>query len=433
MKNSNKNDLIKKLNSPLDETNYYNPEALIQKTKGIYVWIEGEENPYIDLLMGYSSTNFGHVNDKIVEIVTEAIKSFDNITSFNSLDKIELSKKLIDLLPFPNDRLVYYPVGGTKAVDAAIKLARAHTKKDTILSFVGGFHGYSYAAMSVTDDRFVEKMQFGINTSNKTFDFPDRKNLDASIVSQNILDEIEEYLQKNGDSVAAILFEPIQGAAGFIIPPDGFLTSLVELARKHNIITICDEIQTGVCRTGSFYYINQIKINPDIILLGKSLAGGYYPLSAVIARRELFESVNFNKPGFDSTFANNLLAMNIANRVIDYIHEENIYKKVDETGKAFLSELKKIEKFPFIRDVDGIGMAFSYRVQSPSGNIKDSAKLAKLIRKQSFDNHLIIQTAGVNGNYMKLAPSLLITPKEMKNVFSMFNSTLEEVANIITD
>lgn len=251
--------------------------------------------------------------------------------------------------------------------------------------------------------------------------------------SHNILNEIEEYLQKNGDSVAAILFEPIQGAAGFIIPPEGFLASLVEIAKKYNIVTICDEIQTGVCRTGSFYYINQIKINPDIILLGKSLAGGYYPLSAVIAKRKLFESVDFNKPGFDSTFANNLLALNIANRVIDYIHEENLYKKVAETGELFLSELKKMEKFPFIQDVDGIGMAFSYRVQSLSGSPKESVKLAKLIRKQCFSNHLIIQTAGVHGNYMKLAPSLLVTPQEIRNIFNKFNSTLEEVVDIIAD
>src|SRR4030042_3929503 len=108
MKKINKNQILK-LNSPLDETNYYDPGILITKTKGIYAWAENDDSPYIDLLMGYSSSNFGHVNDSIVRIVTEAISRFDNITSFNSADKIELSQKLIDLLPFPGDHIVYYP------------------------------------------------------------------------------------------------------------------------------------------------------------------------------------------------------------------------------------------------------------------------------------------------------------------------------------
>lgn len=120
---------ILQFNSPIDETNYYDPTKLVKRAKGIYVWMEDEKEPYIDLLMGYSSTNFGHANDDILKIVRNAIEKFDNITSFNSRDKIELTKKLVNLLPHPEGKIIYYPVGGTKAVDAAIKLAIAFTKK----------------------------------------------------------------------------------------------------------------------------------------------------------------------------------------------------------------------------------------------------------------------------------------------------------------
>lgn len=431
MSNLHEKSRILELNSPLDEISYYNPEMLIEKSKGIYLWAEGDSEPYVDLLMGYSSTNFGHVNDQIKRIVIDSVSKFDNITSFNSASKIELTKKLIALLPFPSDSLVYYPVGGTKAIDAAIKLARAFTKKKTIISFNGAFHGYSYAGMSVTDKHFVEKKQFAVPISSKFFDFPDTKSATAQEDSKTVLNKIENYLKKEGDKVAAIIFEPIQGAAGFIIPPDKFLEELIILSKKYNVLSICDEIQTGICRTGTFYYINQIKIDPDIVLLSKSLAGGYYPLSAVIAKRQLFMAVDFNKSGFDSTFANNLLAVEIANGVVDYIKKEDIAKKVVMKGKVFLNELKKIERYGFIKDVGGIGMAFSYRIQAPSNSKIDNAKLAKIIRKIAFLDHLIIQTAGIQGNYMKLAPSFFITQDEMKVVFDRFNGVLTKVNDII--
>lgn len=116
---------IKRFNNPIDETTIYDPLALVVKAKGSKIWIEGEKDPYFDLLMSYCSTNFGHVNE--------------------------------ELLPRSGNKIPYYPVGGTKAIDAAIKLAKAYTKKDTIVAFEGAFHGYSYAAMTITDDRYVEK------------------------------------------------------------------------------------------------------------------------------------------------------------------------------------------------------------------------------------------------------------------------------------
>ena len=419
---------IERFNTPIDETVIYDPLSLVKKAKGSKIWIEGEDEPYLDLIMAYSSTNFGHANDTILGFVKEAAERYDNIIAFNSISKIELSRKLIDLLPNPGNKIPYFPVGGTKAIEAAVKMAKAYTKKDTVIAFSGAFHGYSYVAMTFTDDDYIEKSQFGTYPGKvKKFPFPHRLSANTEEIAKEILEDIESYLKLNQNEVAAILFEPIQGAAGFIIPPDNFLRDLILLAKKYNVVTICDEIQTGIGRAGTFYYINQLNIDPDIVLLGKSLAGGYYPLSAVIANKELYDAVDEKHPGFDSTFATNLFGIYIANRVIDYIKEKDILTAVQRTGKTVSSKLGLIIKdFSFIKDFDSIGMAYGFRVEAPSGKIEGSSALAKRIKEEAFRNHLIIQTAGTDGDHIKLSPNFFISEAEirfvLKKLTQLFNS-----------
>jgi 4-aminobutyrate aminotransferase/(S)-3-amino-2-methylpropionate transaminase len=420
---------IERFNTPIDETVIYDPFSLVKTAKGSKIWIEGDEEPYIDLLMAYSSTNFGHANDDILGFVKEAAERFDNVIAFNSASKIELSRKLVELLPNPGNKIPYFPVGGTKAIEAAVKMAKAYTKKDTIVVFSGAFHGYSYVAMTFTDDNYIEKSQFGTYPGKvKRFPFPHKLSVNAEEIARKILEDMESYLKLNHNDVAAILFEPIQGAAGFIIPPDKFLRDLVALAKKYDVITICDEIQTGIGRTGTFYYINQLNIDPDIVLLGKSLAGGYYPLSAVIANRELHDAVDAKHSGFDSTFATNLFGIYIANRVVDYIKEKDILTTVQKTGKTISSHMElTIKDYSFIKDFDSIGMAYGFRVEAPSGKIEGSSALAKRIKKEAFKNHLIIQTAGTNGDHMKMSPNFFISEDEIR----FFLKKLNKLFNII--
>lgn len=423
-------DDIKRYNTPVDETIIYDPLAIVIKAKGSQIWMKGKKEPYLDLIMSYSSTNFGHTNKEILRYVKDAAEKVDNIIGFNSASKVELCKKLVELLPRPGNKIPYFPVGGTKAIDAAIKLAKAYTKKDTIIAFSGAFHGYSYSGISVTDDRFVEKSQFGSLPGKVVqFPFPHRLGKNAEEIADNILDTINTYLDKNYKHIAAIIFEPIQGAAGFLIPPKKFLPTLIKIAKKHHVITICDEIQTGVCRTGTFYYINQLDIDPDIVLLSKSLAGGFYPLSAVIANKEIYDAVDTSHSGFDSTFGTNLFGIEIANNVITYIKKNRISEIVNKTGKYFHSEFKQlINKFEFIRDYDHVGMAYGYRVEAKSGDINDSSKLAKHIRREAFANHLIIQTAGIHGDHMKIAPNFFISKSEVHIVMQKFKKIFQNIA-----
>lgn len=207
------------------------------------------------------------------------------------------------------------------------------------------------------------------------------------------------------------------------------MPGLIKIAKKYHVVTICDEIQTGVCRTGTFYYINQLGIDPDIVLLSKSLAGGYYPLSAVIANREIHEAVDTSHSGFDSTFGTNLFGIEIANNVISYIKKNKIPEIVNKTGEYFHSEFKQLtNNFEFIKDYDHIGMAYGYRVEAKSGDVKNSAILAKHIRREAFINHLIVQTAGVHGDHMKIAPNFFITKAEIHAVMQKVKKIFQKIA-----
>lgn len=396
----------------IDETNLYDPTFFLKKSKESFIWFEGNEAPYIDFIMGYSSTNFGHCNKKIEAIVKSAIKKYDNIPAFYPVEKRSLDEKLIRKLNIKNESYkTYYTVGGAKAIDAAIKLIRAATKRDLIITFNGDFHGYSYGAMLLTDNSFISKEQFGeLPGQVIRFNFPNKHEVNSEKLSNDIIGQIYSFVVKNHLDVAGIIVEPIQGAAGFVCPPESFLISLQNISDKFKIPLVCDEIQTGIGRTGSFFYINQVGISPDVILLSKSLAGGYYPLSVVIAKEKLFNSINKEKSGFDSTFSNNCLGIAIADKVVDILDDELI-ENIKKKGVHLHQRLKKLKDLcPIVKAINVVGLACSVLI-AYDDDPSLSRKMAEEIKQHAFENHLIIQTAGTKGNYLKISPSFLISKK----------------------
>lgn len=415
----------------VDETLLYDPLLVIDRTRDSYIWARGDSQPYVDLLMGYSSTNFGHANKTIVKFVKEAICRYDNLPSFNSREKIDLSKKLVLRLPYKRNCQVYFTVGGAESVETAIKMARTFTKKNKIISFKGGFHGYSVGSISVTDGAFANKRLYGtLPKVSKSFEYPNSLYDTSLHASSIILDKIDNYLKRNGDKVAAIIFEPIQGAAGFIMPPKEFLLDLGKIATKYSVLTICDEIQTGIGRTGSFYYINQLNTKPDIVLLGKSLAGGYYPLGAVIAEAKLFKSMPPLRSRLDATFSNNFLGIAIANKTVDLL-DGNLLTQIERKGTYFLHRIKKMRQFEFVQDINGIGLALSLRIESPDKEVIDNKSLAILIKKECFKKHIIIQNAGIHGNYLKISPSFFIGKSLIDSVADTLFEVMDKVNRMV--
>lgn len=308
-----------------DETGMYDQFLIVEKTEGLFVRFKGENEPYLDLVMGYTSLNFGHRHPKITEAVEAAVRAIDLMHSFNSESKILLSKVLAEKASGPANKRVYFPVGGAMAVETAVKLARAYTKKTKIASFRNAFHGYSYSAMMITDESFINKRQYAPFPGEVIWlPYTDCYYCDKQDkCSFQCLQEAEQLLSQDKD-IAGLVVEPVQGGAGFVVPPKEFIAGLKKLCHDNGILFIDDEIQVGLGRTGRMFAIEHFNVEPDMILLGKSLSGGYYPLSAVIAREEIWDCISPIGSAIGSTFANNQFGAYLALQAQKILEEEHL-------------------------------------------------------------------------------------------------------------
>ena len=411
---------------PCDESTMYDQFLMPVKAKGMWVWFDGEEEPYLDLVLNYSSVNFGHCYPPIVEIAKKVLERVDQIHSFHSKDKLELSEYLSKKVSTDENYKVYFNIGGSAAVSDAIRLCRYSTGKRYMIFFDGSFHGVSHTAASVADDRLVAKEQFGIPVSEYTFSVPYPSTTNDVSVSY-CLEKIEELIEKN--DVAGIIIEPIQGAGGFIIPKDSFLVELSEFCKRREVKLIIDEIQVGFGRAGSFFVYQQYGVtNPDIVLLSKSIAGGYFPVSAVIARSTLFDNVPLRGTAFQTTFNNSSFGLAIANQLMKLVEREKIFDKVPEKGDTLLKKLRFLDKSPYVADLRGMGLAIAFDIIDPVSKMP-SDKLAKIFVSQCLKEHVISYACGVNSNSIKIIPSLVVTNEEIDIISEKLDNCLQRFHN----
>jgi 4-aminobutyrate aminotransferase-like enzyme len=407
---------------PCDESKMYDKFLMPVKSKGMWVWFDGQDEPYLDLVLNYSSVNFGHCYPPIVKIVKEVIERMDQIHSFHSKDKLELSEYLSKKVSTDKNYQVYFNIGGSAAVSDAIRLCRYTTGKKCMISFDGSFHGVSSAAASVTDDRLIAKEQYGIPISDYTFSvpFPGKHN---DVTISDCLEKIENLISDN--DIAGIIVEPIQGAGGFIIPKDSFLLELSNLCKRCDVKLIIDEIQVGFGRAGSFFVYQQYGVeNPDIVLLSKSIAGGYFPVSAVIARSNLFANVPNRGTAFQTTFNNSSLGLGIANQLMKLVEKEKFFDGILENGKVFLEKLSFLSKSSYVANLRGVGLAIAFDIVDPLSKLP-SDKLAKTFVSQCLKEHVISYACGVNFNSVKIIPSLVVTNEEIDIITERLSKCLQ--------
>lgn len=407
---------------PCDESKMYDKFLMPVKAEGMWVWFDGEEEPYLDLVLNYSSVNFGHCYPPIVEIAKRVMERVDQIHSFHSKDKLELSEYLSKKVSTDEKYKVYFNIGGSAAVSDAIRLCRYTTGKRYMISFDGSFHGVSHTAASVADDRLVAKEQFGIPVSDYTFSvpFPSTHN---DVTVSDCLGKIEALISDN--DIAGIIVEPIQGAGGFILPKESFLLELSNLCKRRDVKLIIDEIQVGFGRAGSFFVYQKYGVqNPDIVLLSKSIAGGYFPVSAVIARSNLFANVPSRGTAFQTTFNNSSLGLGIANQLMKLVEKERLFDGILEKGKVFLEKLSFLNKSPYVANLRGLGLAIAFDIVDPSSKLP-SDKLAKTFISQCLEEHVISYACGVNFNSVKIIPSLVVTKEEIDIIVNRLGKCLQ--------
>jgi len=367
--------------------NYHPLDVVIERGEGVWVYdVEGRK--YLDCLAAYSAVNQGHCHPRIMEAVVEQVKRVTLTSRAFRNDQLPLLYKLLhDLTGYD----MSLPMNsGAEAVETAVKAARkwAYTVKGIpkdraeIIVCANNFHGRTTTIVSFSTD---EQYRDGFGPLTPGFvviPFGDAAALEAAITPHT----------------AAFLVEPIQGEAGIIIPPEGFLTKAAALCKANNVLFICDEIQAGLGRTGKLFAHQWENVRPDMVIIAKALSGGYYPISAVLADKAV---LGVFKPGdHGSTFGGNPLACAVARAALQVLLDEKLVERSAELGEYLLGQLRTIES-PIVKEIRGRGLWIGVELTVAARPYCERLMQEGMLCKETHD-HVI-----------RLAPPLVITREEI--------------------
>ncbi|AKK72177.1 ornithine--oxo-acid aminotransferase [Chryseobacterium gallinarum] len=390
--------------------NYHPLPVVLDRGEGVFVWdVEGKK--YYDFLSAYSAVNQGHSHPKIVEALVEQAKKLA-LTSraFYNSRLGEYEQKITSLFGF--DKVL--PMNsGAEAVETAVKLARKWSYEvkgisenaAKIIVCENNFHGRTTTIVSFSNDPDANQ-NYGPFTPG------------FIKIPYNDIAALEEVLSKDAANIAAFLVEPIQGEAGVYVPDENFLKRASELCKKYNVLFIADEVQTGIARTGKLIACHHEDVQPDILILGKALSGGMYPVSAVLANDSI---MNVIKPGqHGSTFGGNPIACAVAVAALDVVAEEKLSERAEQLGQLFRAEIEKlIEKTDLITKVRGKGLLNAILI-----NDTPESSTAWDLCLQLKENGLLAKPT--HGNIIRLAPPLVITEEQLLDCVKIIEKTILE-------
>ena len=389
--------------------NYHPLPVVLSKGEGVYVWdVEGKK--YYDFLSAYSAVNQGHCHPKIVGAMVNQAQTLTLTSRAFYNDMLGRYEKFATEL-FGFDKLL--PMNtGAEAVETALKLCRkwAYEVKGIdeneaeIIVCKNNFHGRTTTIISFSNDPVARK-NFGPFTNG--FIKIEYDNLQA----------LEEALANN-KNIAGFMAEPIQGEAGVYVPSNGYLAAAKALCEKYNVLFIADEVQTGIARTGKMLAVDHENVNPDILILGKALSGGAYPVSAVLANDNV---MNVIKPGnHGSTFGGNPVAAAVAIAALEVIQEEKLADNAERLGKIFRAELSEFAKEnDLVTLVRGKGLLNAIVI-----NDDEESSTAWDICIKLRDNGLLAKPT--HGNIIRFAPPLVINEEQLRDCISIIKKTISE-------
>lgn len=389
--------------------NYHPLPVVLSKGEGVYVWdVEGKK--YYDFLSAYSAVNQGHCHPKIINaMVTQAqTLTLTSRAFFN--DQLGPYEKYITET-FGFDKVL--PMNtGAEAVETALKISRkwAYEVKGVqehqaqIIVCEGNFHGRTTTIISFSNDENARK-NFGPYTEG------------FIRIAYDDLDALEKALTSS-KNIAGFLVEPIQGEAGVYVPSEGYLAKAKALCEKHNVLFIADEVQTGIARTGKLLAVHHENVQPDILILGKAISGGVYPVSAVLANDNI---MNVIKPGqHGSTFGGNPVAAAVAVAALEVVKEENLAEKAEKLGKVFREKLGEFVATSNIATlVRGKGLLNAVVI-----NDTEESDTAWNICMRLRDNGLLAKPT--HGNIIRFAPPLVMTEEQLLDCVNIIITTLKE-------
>ena len=387
--------------------NYHPLPVVLSKGEGVYVWdVEGKK--YFDFLSAYSAVNQGHCHPKIVGAMMQQAQTLTLTSRAFYNDMLGKFEKFASEL-FGFDKLL--PMNtGAEAVETALKLARkwAYEVKGIaeneaqIVVCENNFHGRTTTIISFSNDPVARK-NFGPYTNG------------FIKIEYDHIEALEEALQSN-PNIAAFLVEPIQGEAGVYVPSEGYLAAAKELCSKYNVLFVADEVQTGIARTGKMLAVDHENVKPDILILGKAVSGGAYPVSAVLANDAI---MNVIQPGnHGSTYGGNPIAAAVAIAALEVVEEENLAKNAENLGKLFRAELSEFaEENDLVLAVRGKGLLNAILI-----NDTEESSTAWDICIKLRDNGLLAKPT--HGNIIRFAPPLVMNEAELRECIAIIKTTI---------
>ena len=370
--------------------NYHPLPVVLTRGEGVFVWDESG-NKFLDMMSAYSAVSHGHANPRLVELVRQQVGELNIVSRAFHTDK--LGPFLQRACELTGQEMALPMNTGAEAVETAIKAARkwAYTVKGVasnkaeIIACSGNFHGRTIAIVAMSDEA---QYQEGFGPFPRGFKIVEYGNIDA----------LDAAINKN---TAAFLIEPIQGEGGIVLPPKGYLKAAEELCRKHNVLLIADEIQTGLGRTGKFLACEHENVQPDGLILGKALGGGILPVSMFLASREV---MNVFTPGdHGSTFGGNPLGAAIGLEALNILVEDDLSAKSAELGAYMLAALRDIDS-PLITEVRGSGLFIGAEIDPALGS-------ARTICEKLMERGMLCKET--HETVVRFAPPLTISKAEI--------------------
>ena len=388
------------------------------------IWdVEGRR--YIDFASGIAVVNTGHRHPKVIAAVKEQLDRFTHtchqVVPYENY--VHLAERLNGLLPGKFEKKTIFVTTGAEAVENAIKIARAATGRQAIVSFSGAFHGRTLLGMALTGKVVPYKVGFGAMPGD-VFHVPFPVPLHGVSVADS-LSALERLFKADVDPnrVAAIIVEPVQGEGGFYEAPRELTTALRRICDQHGILLIADEVQTGFARTGKMFAMEHHDAVPDLTTMAKSLAGGF-PLSAVTGRAELMDAPG--PGGLGGTYAGNPLGIAAAHAVLDVIEEEKLCDRANTLGGRLKQRLESLrDDVPEIVDIRGPGFMNAVEFNDVKKGLP-SAEIANAIRLKALDKGLILLTCGVYGNVIRFLAPITIQDNVMNEALDILESSIRE-------
>ena len=426
--------LMKRRDAAVVRAAYHATPVFVAKAEGAVIE-DVDGNRIIDFAGGIGCLNTGHRAPAVVDAVRRQVDRFLH-TSFNVLpyeSYIAICEKLNAIAPGKGPKKTLLVSTGAEATENAVKIARAYTRRPAIIAFEDAFHGRTYMAMAMTSKTHPYKAGFEpfpaeVYRIPYAYCYRCSYSLKYPSCEMFCAKHIEDTFKRmvSAESVAAVIVEPILGEGGFVTPPPEFFPTLTEICRRHGILVIADEVQTGFARTGAMFSCERLGLDPDLVAMAKSMTGGL-PMGAITGRADIMD---VSAPGqLGGTFGGNPLACEAALAVLDTIEKENLCARANVLGDRFRKRAAKWQaKWELIGDVRGLGAMQALELVRSKATREPADEETKQVSQYCYEHGLVLITAGSYGNVIRLLMPLVVTDAQMDEAMDVLESGLAAVA-----